>query len=69
MALGKFDWFLLLWGTISSLLVLASFLMFGTYSLGEAAAISAARVLFAYVILIAVVFGAFTATIYIARKA
>jgi hypothetical protein len=43
--------------------------MYGTYSLGEAAAISAARVLFAYVILAVIVFGAFAATIYIARKA
>jgi hypothetical protein len=43
--------------------------MFGSYSLGEAAAISATRVLFAYGILIVIVGGAFAATIYIARKA
>nr|MDO8133921.1 hypothetical protein [Candidatus Njordarchaeum guaymaensis] len=69
MALGKFDWSLLVWGIISSLLVLVSFLIYGPYSLAEAPEISAARVLFAYIILVAIVGGAFAATIYIARKA
>nr|MDO8098803.1 hypothetical protein [Candidatus Njordarchaeota archaeon] len=69
MALGKFDWFLLVWGIISSLLVLVSFLIYGPYSLTEAPEISAARVLFAYIILVTIVGGAFAATIYIARKA
>jgi hypothetical protein len=55
----KFDTVLLLWGTITSVLSLLAFLLNGGPDM---------NILFAYVILVAVVVGALGSTIYIAVR-
>jgi hypothetical protein len=55
----KFDMTLLLWGTITSILSLFAFMLNGGPDV---------NILFAYVILVAVVVGALGSTIYIAVK-